>query len=153
MSENEERMTEEDENGGFKIEDRRQFTAQGDPIASGGESASVQDASASEPVPAEPPEAEEPEAPREEAELPDVDFAGFLLSLATSAMAHLGEVPDPATGATTENLVAAKQMIDILSILQEKTKGNLEPDEDRLLDNLLYELRMKFLNKTKGVIL
>ena len=153
MSENDERMTEDDENGGFKIEDRRQFTAQGDPIAPGGESASVQDAAASEPVPAEPPEAEEPEAPREEPGLPDVDFAGFLLSLATSAMAHLGEVPDPATGATTENLAAAKQMIDILSILQEKTKGNLEPDEDRLLDNLLYELRMKFLNKTKGVIL
>ena len=152
MSENEERMSEEDENGGFKVEDRRQFTAQGDPIRSAGESAADQKDS-EEPVQAESREVEEQEAPTEEAELPEVDFAGFLLSLATSAMAHLGEVPDPATGSTTENLAAAKQMIHILSILQEKTKGNLEPDEDRLLDHLLYELRMKYLSKTKSVVL
>jgi len=152
MSENEERMTEEDENGGFKIDDRRQFTAQGDPVRPAGESAEDREDPV-EPVQAEPREVDEQDAQREEAELPEVDFAGFLLSLATSAMAHLGEVPDPATGTTTENPVAAKQMIDILSILQEKTKGNLERDEERLLDNLLYELRMKFLSKTKGVIL
>jgi len=152
MSENEERMTEEDGNGGFKIEDRRQFTSQGDPVGPAGESAEGHEDPA-EPVQEKPREVEDQEAQREEAEQPEVDFAGFLLSLATSAMAHLGEVPDPATGTTTENLVAAKQMIDILSILQEKTKGNLESDEERLLDNLLYELRMKFLSKTKIVTL
>ncbi len=152
MSENEERMNEAGESGGFKIEDRRQFTAQGDPIRSGGKSADTQE-DPPEPVEAESRGVEEQQAPREEAEQPEVDFAGFLLSLATSAMAHLGEVPDPATGSTTENLAAAKQMIDILSILQEKTKGNLEPDEDRLLENLLYELRMKYHSKTKVVSL
>ncbi|MGW8179049.1 MAG: DUF1844 domain-containing protein, partial [bacterium] len=68
---------------------------------------------------------------------------------ATTALAHLGEVADPATGEKTENLVAAKQMIDILSLLEEKTKGNLESDEERLLESLLYELRMKYLNQAK----
>lgn len=150
MSENEEKMAGGAGKEGFKIEDRRKFTAEGDPIVSDGETDEERE-SAPATEKAEERKSEEPEAQAQESAEDDVDFAGFLLSLATSAMAHLGEVPDPETGSTTENLPAAKQMIDILSILQKKTKGNLERDEERLLDNLLYELRMKYLKKSQLV--
>lgn len=153
MSEDKERMAEaENEQGGFKVDDRRQFTAQGDPIVSSDTST---DSKEDPPKPAQETsqKVEEQQASSEEEGQSEVDFAGFLLSLATSAMAYLGEVPDPASGSTAENLPAAKQMIDILSILQVKTKGNLEPDEERLLDHLLYELRMKYLKKTQVVSL
>ena len=80
-----------------------------------------------------------------------MDFASFLLSLATTGMVHLGEIPDPGTGQTSENLDAAKQMIDILSVLKLKTNGNLSADEARLLDSLLYELRMKLMTKSKVI--
>jgi hypothetical protein len=140
-------MNEEEETTGFKVSDRRKFSADGElreseetaESSSTSESAAVEDNSV----------ADSPEdGPKEQGE-EEIDFASFVLSLATTALAHLGEVPDPATGEKTENLAAAKQMIDILSILEKKTKGNLEPDEDRLLESLLYELRMKYLNKAK----
>ena len=66
-------------------------------------------------------------------------------------MVHLGEIPDPGTGRKSENLDTAKQMIEILSILKQKTNGNLSADEARLLDSLLYELRMKLMSKSKVV--
>ena len=147
MSNEEDKTTEMDGTEGFKIEDRRKFTSEGEAIEADPESHEVEgeDPRSSQSEPAE-------EGPARDKE-PEIDFAGFLLSLATSALAHLGEVPDPATGKTTENLGGAKQMIDILEILQKKTKGNLEDDENRLLEHLLYELRMKYLNKTKVITL
>ena len=66
-------------------------------------------------------------------------------------MVHMGEVADPASGRPSENMQAARQTIDILTILREKTKGNLSADEQRLLDGLLYELRLKFLSKSKVI--
>ena len=80
-----------------------------------------------------------------------MDFSSFLLSLATTAMMHLGEIPDPVAGGSNQNLEAAKQMVDILSILQKKSEGNRTADESRLLEELLYELRMKYLAKTKMI--
>lgn len=75
-----------------------------------------------------------------------VSFPAFLISLATTAAVHFGDVPDPATGQTQPaNLPAARQLIEILGMLQEKTQGNLTPDETKLLDDLLYELRMRFV--------
>jgi Domain of unknown function (DUF1844) len=80
-------------------------------------------------------------------EEPGITFAGFILSLATSAAVHFGDLEDPNTGERGEpNLVAAKQMIDLISILQEKTKGNLTDLEAKLVDDLLYELRMRFVD-------
>ena len=76
-------------------------------------------------------------------------FTGFVMSLATTAAVHFGDLADPATGATRTNLVAAGQMIDILAMLQEKTKGNLAPDETRLVDDLLYELRLRYVEASK----
>jgi uncharacterized protein DUF1844 len=75
-----------------------------------------------------------------------VTFIGFVLSLAHTAAFHFGDVPDPATGRNGEaNLGAAKQLIDILALLEEKTRGNLTSDEQQLLETVLYELRLRFI--------
>jgi hypothetical protein len=81
--------------------------------------------------------------------MPEVNFSTFILSIGSSALVQLGEVPDPESGQMMENLLAAKHSIDILSMLQEKTKSCLENDEQQLLDTLLYDLRMKYVLKTK----
>ncbi|BDV00254.1 hypothetical protein TDMWS_03390 [Thermodesulfomicrobium sp. WS] len=80
-------------------------------------------------------------------ELPQVDFSTFVLSMASTALVHLGEVPEPESGAIRTDLIAAKQTIDILCMLQCKTKGNLTDSENRLLMDLLYELRLKYVQR------
>jgi hypothetical protein len=80
-----------------------------------------------------------------------VTFAGFVLSLATTAAVHFGDIADPSTGQPAEpNLRAAAQMIEILDMLQAKTKGNLSEPEAKLIDDLLYELRMRFVQAQQG---
>lgn len=81
--------------------------------------------------------------------MPEVTFETFILSLASSGLVQLGEVPDPSTGETAENLLMAKHTIDVLSMLRDKTAGCLDEDEKKLLDALLYELRMKYVLKSK----
>ena len=81
--------------------------------------------------------------------LPEVTFGAFVLSLSTSALMNLGELPDPATNETCRNLPIAKQNIDILGMIKEKTKGNLDNEEENFLTNLLYELRMKYVAAVK----
>ena len=77
---------------------------------------------------------------------PSVSFAHFILSLGTTAAIHFGDLPDPSTGETGEtDLQAASQMIDLIAMLQEKTRGNLEPAESKLLEDLLYDLRLRFV--------
>ncbi len=77
---------------------------------------------------------------------PSITFTGFVLSLVTTAAVHFGDMPDPATGENrTPNLEAASQMIEILAMLDEKTRGNLDAQERSLLDQVLYELRMRFV--------
>ncbi|MBP9943250.1 MAG: DUF1844 domain-containing protein [Desulfomicrobium sp.] len=82
-------------------------------------------------------------------ELPQLDFGTFVLSMSSSALVHLGEVPEPESGQIMENVLAAKQTIDILCMLQSKTKGNLTDQEARLLRDMLFELRMKYVQKAK----
>ena len=82
-------------------------------------------------------------------ELPQLYFATFVLSMSSSALVHLGEVPESETGQVMENVLAAKQTIDILCMLQSKTKGNLTDQEARLLRDMLFELRMKYVQKAK----
>ena len=138
------------ESSGFKVEDKRLFNADGSPITEHHDSPKAE---SSEPSQQETVEDERNASDTKSESQPGIDFASFVFSLATSAMANLGEVPDPTTGEISENLEAAKQMIDILTMLQEKTKGNLEADEENILENLLYELRMKYLAKTKIISL
>ena len=82
-------------------------------------------------------------------DLPEIDFATFVLSMASSALLHLGQMADPETQKKTANLPMAKQTIDILAMLQGKTRGNLSRDEEQLLENLLYDLRLKFVEAAK----
>ncbi|MFA7463358.1 MAG: DUF1844 domain-containing protein [Anaerovoracaceae bacterium] len=77
-----------------------------------------------------------------------IDFEGFIFSLYTSAMLHFGDMPDPITGKREKNLNAAKQMIDIMGMLEEKTRGNLTKEEENTLEALLYELRMRFVKES-----
>ncbi len=80
--------------------------------------------------------------------MPQVCFPTFVLSLSSSALVHLGEVPDPETGRTAENIEMAKHTIDILAMLEEKTKGNLDAEESKLLKDMLFELRMHYVRKS-----
>ncbi len=78
-----------------------------------------------------------------------IDFYTFLLSLGSSAFVHLGDAPHPETGKQVEpDLLVAKQTIDILAMLGEKTKGNLTPEEEKFLDTLLTDLRLRFVQKS-----
>ena len=80
-----------------------------------------------------------------------VSFTAFVLSLATTAAIHFGDIADPATGQRLEpNLVGAAQMIEIIAMLQEKTAGNLSEPEAKLLEDLLYELRLRFVDAQGG---
>jgi hypothetical protein len=81
----------------------------------------------------------------------EVNFVGFVLSLAHTVAVHLGDVRDPVSGEQGDvNLTAAKQMIDILALLEEKTRGNLTAEERQLLDQLLYELRLRYVEVSQA---
>lgn len=82
---------------------------------------------------------------KEQAPLPEVTFSTFVLSLASSALVHLGEVPNPETGSTSRNEDLARNAIDLLTMLNDKTRNGLTPDESKLMRDVLYELRMKFV--------
>jgi hypothetical protein len=81
--------------------------------------------------------------------LPTLDFATFVLSLNHSALLHMGDAPHPTGEAPEKDLPLARQTIDLLSLLEEKTKGNLTGDEERLLSHVLFDLRMRFVELSK----
>lgn len=138
--------TPEDESRGFKVQDRRRFTPEGETRA--------ESAPAPDPAPAraeEPPVAEEKHSPGGSPTPPiEINFSTFIISLGTQALAYLGEIPNPVDRSSVVDLVAAKEMIDILSMLREKTRGNLEKGEEGLLENLLYDLRLKYVERVRS---
>jgi hypothetical protein len=83
-------------------------------------------------------------------DLPAIDFSTFVLSLSHSALVHLGDAPDPSGGTAGKNLPLARQTIDLLALLQDKTRGNLDGQEEHILDQALYDLRMRFVEVSKG---
>ena len=87
--------------------------------------------------------------PDDRADYPPVNFANFVISLSTSALFHFGDFPEYEGGKVEKNLPAAKQTIDILDMLNEKTKGNLDDNENNLIQGVLYELKMRYV-KEKG---
>lgn len=127
----EERQAEEKR--GFKVEDRRRFTADGQ----------VRDTAAD--TGAEKPTTAAPQPPPP---LPEINFSTFIISLCTQALILLGERPEPGAPPNPD-LAAAKQLIDILGMLREKTRGNLDADETSLLDGMLYDLRLRFVERAK----
>lgn len=132
----------EHENSGIKVTDKRRFTEEGERRET--EEPSEKQAETKAEV------KEEPKSKTEEKqELPPIDFVTFILSLASSVQVHMGLIPNPGTGKPEKNLNLAKQTIDLLGVLQEKTKGNLEEGEDKLLEGILYDLRMKYVELNK----
>ena len=87
--------------------------------------------------------------PEEPPELPAIDFSTFVLSLSHSALVHLGDAPDP-EGQRHVNLALARQSVDLLTLLQEKTKGNLTGPEERILSQALYDLRVRYVEVSKS---
>lgn len=155
MTDEKKDQREEKESSQFKVDDRRSFTAEGDLKEAGRQGGGSQESSGVESQEKkgyqDSPSESSFTSSEKRSEAPPVDFSSFLISLATTTLVHLGEIPDPATGETSENLEAGKQMIDIISVLKEKTKGNLDEDENRLLEELLYELRMKYLARARVI--
>ena len=127
--------------GGFKVTDRRSFS---------------DEAGARDEAPAAPPEvASAPSSAGVTAEapvaaFPPVDFHTFVLSLGSSALLHLGEIENPNDGVSQKDLPLAKHTIDILVMLEEKTKGNLSTAEERLMESLLYDLRLRYVEATRS---
>jgi hypothetical protein len=89
----------------------------------------------------------DPEAQEPPAQFPEINFATFVASLNASALLQLGAIEDPTTGTKNKNLPMAKQTIDILSMMQEKTAGNLSQEEENLLKNILYDLRLMYVKE------
>ena len=143
-------MAEEREDKGFVIKDRRRVSlddsekkAEERPASAGeaAEEAGAKTGGREAPT-------GETGAKEEEIPFPEVSLATFVFSLSSSALMHLGEIPEPGASQVKVDLPLAKQIIDTLGMLQEKTKGNLDPDEDRLLRSILYDLRMKYIQKS-----
>lgn len=129
-------MAEEKEKG-FVVKDRRMFSQEERPEENA--PAEAKDATADA----------EPKGGKAQAPLPQINFPTFVASLNASALVHLGVIEDPVSGKAEKNLPMAKQTIDILSMLQEKTSGNLTTDEEAMLKSILYDLRILYV-KEKG---
>ena len=104
------------------------------------------------------PEASQPSKPQETSDfseptppMPPLTFASFVFSLGTSSLMLMGESLDPQQPSPPVNLPQAKEIIDILSMLEEKTKGNLSSEEASVIGDMLYTLRMKYVSATSGV--
>lgn len=138
-------MTDEEEKKGFTVRDRRSSTQPGPPMDS--EKKEIKTETASRDGDAAKPEETRFSTP---SSLPEIDFSSFVFSLSTSALFHLGEVPDPVTQKVEKDLPLAKQTIDILGMLQEKTRGNLAPEEARMLESILADLRWRYVREVKG---
>jgi Domain of unknown function (DUF1844) len=117
-----------------KVEDRRHFDKEGNVVSREEESADSKAAPSGE-LPPESPE--------------KLDFVSILFTYVHTALIYLGDLPDPSGATVPENLPGAQQMIDILELMQEKTKGNLTPNEGKYLESALFDLRMRYLQKSK----
>jgi hypothetical protein len=137
-------MDKEQEEQNFRVTDKRGFH---EDVEDRPPEAAAQEESAKTAAPGPEEKSSEPRtAPR-----PPIDFPSYILSYYTQGLVLLGEVPNPYTNKKEEDVAAAHHTVDILSMLQQKTKGNLSKDEEQLLDTVLYELRMKFMTKTNRI--
>jgi hypothetical protein len=135
---------------GFVIKDRRHFDETGEIKTQPPETGEKKETREKQEEAPQSEEQAESTAQQEES-LPEITFSTFVFSLGTSVMYHFGDFPDPVSKKTEKNMAAAKQTIDILGLLKDKTDGNLNTDEKNLLDSLLFELRMRYIKeKEKG---
>ena len=133
------------EGKGFTVQDRRRFASESGEAREGGPESNetppheVQE-SRSEP---------QSDTQSRQESLPEINFSTFVISLSTQVLMHLGEIASPLSGKVETDIPVAKQMIDILGMLREKTKGNLNPGEDCLMEDILFDLRMKYVEAVK----
>ena len=145
---------EEQEETGFKIKDKRRFDSTGNLREQDGDSSASKSQPDAEPAMAQ--ESQEQsvnESGSQDGQGYDpvqIDFSSFVLSLATQAMVQLGEMPAPGGAQIPQDTAAARQSIDILNMLEEKTKGNLTAAEEALLGEIVHNLRLTYVAKTKG---
>jgi hypothetical protein len=125
----------EEQEKGFVVRDKR-FTAQKEE-----EKVSPKEEKREEPI--------KEEISGEEIPLPEINFTSFIFSLSTSALIQLGEIEDPFTQKKSKNLPIAKQTIDLIGMLREKTKGNLTPEEEKFIEQVLFDLRMRYVKAAK----
>jgi len=130
-----------EEENGFVIKDRRSFDEKGD----------LRDEAPKEEKKVEKEEKKEQvsEAETQSAPLPEVNFTSLVFSLSSSALFHLGEIPDPQTGEKKKDLPLAKHAVDTIAMLKEKTEGNLTEEEQKFVENVLTDLRWRYV-KEKG---
>lgn len=150
---------EEEKARGFKVEDRRRFSSEGEvkpefrddsPAAATPGAGEGQSASESADLPKPNRAATGAAAPHAHGPEPEVTFGAFLVGLSTQALMLLGDIADPETGATHADLPGAQQLIDIIGMLQRKTQGNLDHDEAQLIETILFELRMKYVERARA---
>jgi hypothetical protein len=132
------------EDKGFTVKDRRSFDAEGDLKEEEKEAAETK-------KPEQPPiegnkQAESTQAPP----LPEVNFSSLIFSLSSSALLHIGEIADPQTGQKRVDLPMAKHSIDIISMLKDKTNGNLDDEEQKFIDSILTDLRLRYVKAVKS---
>jgi hypothetical protein len=139
-------MTKEQEEPGFRVTDKRGFRDDA-------EEQTPEASKKTEETPANESSSAAEKAPSGQETPPrtPIDFPSYLLSYYTQGLVLLGEVPNPYTNKKEEDVEAAQHTIDILSMLEQKTRGNLTKEEQQLLETVLYELRMKFMAKTNRI--
>jgi hypothetical protein len=143
-----ENMPKDQEEQSFRVTDKRHFSEDGEvpETPASGEPSAQEKASSSGIAAADGMNQDVPPGVP-----PKIDFPSYILSYYTQGLVLLGEVPNPYTNKKEEDLEAARHTVDILTMLQEKTKGNLLKEEDQLIESVLYELRMKFMAKTNRI--
>jgi hypothetical protein len=139
-------MTKDQEEQAFKVTDRRGFgeSAASDAAEAAGKTDNAANTESS-------PKTDPPPNQDSEASGPAIDFPSYILSYYTQGLVLMGEVPNPYTNQKEEDMGSARNIIDILTMLEQKTKGNLSGEEEKLLETVLYELRMKFMTKTSRI--
>jgi len=136
-------MEKEQEEQGFRVTDKRGFSEDGTTVENPPKTEQKQENQSAA--------ASEAASDGKESSRPPIDFPSYLLSYYTQGLVLLGEIPNPYTNKKEEDVEAAQHIIDILSMLEQKTKGNLDGQEEKLLENVLYELRMKFMARTNRI--
>jgi len=137
---------EKQEGKGFTVQDRRRFSPEtGEAREDAAEAPDSAAQASQQPAGA----AERVDSSAQTGTLPEIDFSTFIISLSTQALMHLGEIANPVSGKVETDISVAKQMIDILAMLNEKTRGNLNPNEAQMMESILFDLRMKYVEAVK----
>jgi len=145
-------MEEQEDKRGFKVQDRRRFSPEtGEARETEETSPPVEaPAQAATPAQAEEPRREQPRSSsRSTATQPEISFSSFILGLSTQALMYMGEIPSAPGQPAHTDLAAAQQMIDVLAMLKQKTTGNLDGGEAAMLENALFDLRMRYVELAK----